>query len=53
ILNAKLGGQLFTKMILLIEPYNFVFWVSLVLVLIGSVVGMFGSLRAVRKYLKI
>lgn len=40
-------------MIVLIKPYNFVFWVSLVLVVLGAVVGMLGSLKAVRKYLKI
>ena len=40
-------------MIVLIEPYNFVFFVSLALVILGAIVGMIGSLRAVRKYLKI
>lgn len=41
------------SMIELIKPYPFVFYTSLLLVLLGSVVGMFGSGRAVRKYLKI
>lgn len=49
----KMGGVMFTKIISLIEPYNFVFQVSLVLLIIGSLVGMFGSYKAVRKYLKI
>lgn len=53
ILYSQLGGQIFTNMLILIKPYNFVFWVSLVLVAVGSIVGMFGSLKAVRKYLKI
>ena len=53
ILFTKMGGQLFTNMIILIEPYNFVFLVALVLEVIGALVGMFGSLKAVRKYLKI
>ncbi len=53
ILFTKMGGQLFTNLIILIEPYNFVFLVALVLVVIGALVGMFGSLKAVRKYLKI
>lgn len=49
----ELGGHIFTDLIKLIEPYNFVFYVSLVVVGLGALIGMFGSLRAVRKYLKI
>lgn len=49
----KMGGIMFTEIISLISPYNFVFKVSLVLVAIGAVVGMYGSYKAVRKYLKI
>ncbi len=40
-------------MIELIKPMPFVFYVSVSLLLIGSLVGMIGSARAVRKYLKI
>lgn len=46
-------GQLFTQFIKLIKPDSFVFLVSLLLLAIGMVVGMFGSSRAVKKYLKI
>lgn len=53
ILYGALNGHVFSNMIVLIQPYNFVFWVSLVLVVLGAVVGMLGSLKAVRKYLKI
>lgn len=53
ILFTRMNGELFTNMIVLIEPYNFVFLVSGILVAIGAIVGMFGSLRAVRKHLKI
>lgn len=53
ILYEALNGHVFSNMIVLIEPYNFVFWVSLVLLILGAVVGMLGSLKAVRKYLKI
>ena len=53
ILYGALNGHVFSHMIVLIEPYNFVFWVSLVLLILGAVVGMLGSLKAVRKYLKI
>ncbi len=46
-------GQLFTQFIKLIKPDSFVYLVSLILLAIGMIVGMFGSIRAVRKYLKI
>ncbi len=53
LLYDQLGGHVFTNMITLVTPFNFVFMVSLVLLAIGSIVGMFGSYRAVRKHLKI
>ena len=53
ILYTQLGGHIFTNMITLIKPYNFVFMVAGVLVVLGALVGMYGSLKAVRKYLKI
>ena len=53
ILYSALHGQVFSNMIVLIKPYNFVFQVSLVLALIGGFVGMISSLKAVKKYLKI
>lgn len=53
ILYNTLKGHLFTEMLMLVKPYNFVFQVSGFLLLIGSIVGMYGSLNAVRKYLKI
>ncbi len=49
----KFGGKLFTQIIQLIKPEPFIYLVSLVLVGIGMIVGMFGSWRAVKKYLKI
>ena len=52
-LYEKFDGQLFSPFIRLIEPTPFVYMVSLLLLGIGIVVGMFGSLRAVKKYLKI
>ena len=49
-----LGGQLFSSSLgKLVAPYPFILWTSLLLLLIGLLVGMFGSSRAVRKYLKI
>ena len=52
-LYTKFDGQLFSPFIRLITPEPFVYSISLILILIGMAVGMFGSLRAVKKYLKI
>ena len=53
ILYSRLHGKLFSNMIMLIKPYPFVFWVSLIVVVIGALVSMYGSIKAVRKYLKV
>ena len=37
----------------LVEPTPFIYLCSLLLIIIGMLVGMFGSWRAVKKYLKI
>ena len=48
------GGKLFSSSLAkLIEPNPFVYLTSLLLLGIGMLVGMFGSWRAVKKYLKI
>lgn len=49
----KLDGKMFTDIFTLVKPYNFVWQVSGVLIIIGALVGMYGSYKAVRKYLKI
>jgi len=49
----KLNGHILTELITLVNPYNYVFYISLLVIALGSVIGMFGSMRAVRKYLKI
>jgi len=49
----KLGGHIITDLIKLIEPYNFVFYISGIIAILGAIIGMLGSLNAVRKYLKI
>ena len=46
-------GVLFGSFITLVKPNPFIFEISGILVLIGMIVGMFGSWRAVRKHLKI
>ena len=49
-----LGGQLFSSSLgKLVAPYPFILYSSLLLLVIGLLVGMFGSSRAVKKYLKI
>lgn len=50
---SRLDGHLFSKMISLVKPFSFVLYVSLILVIIGAFVGVFGSYKAVRKYLKV
>ena len=52
-LYTRFNGQVISPFIQLIVPLPFTYFVSLVLLLIGVLVGMFGSYRAVRKYLKI
>lgn len=46
-------GQLFSPFIKLVPAEPFVYMVSVILIGLGVIVGMFGSYRAVRKYLKI
>lgn len=53
ILYNYFDGILFTNLIKLIDPYNFIFIIALSLLLIGATVGVLGSYRAVRKYLKV
>ena len=46
-------GYLFSKLIVLIKPEPFIYTTSLMVVIIGILVGMIGSASAVKKYLKI
>lgn len=52
-LYENFNGQLFSPLIKLVEPTPFTFVVSILLLAIGILVGMFGSWRAVRKHLKV
>ncbi|MBR1385812.1 MAG: permease-like cell division protein FtsX [Bacilli bacterium] len=47
------NGHLMTFWLEFIHPEPFVYFISLIIVVIGVIVGMFGSSRAVRKYLKV
>ena len=52
-LYKHFNGQLFSPFIKLVKAEPFIYMVSLILLGLGVIVGMFGSYRAVRKYLKI
>lgn len=52
-LYNSLGGQLFSSLIRLIRPMPFTLQISAVVLVIGIIVGMIGSSRAVRRYVKI
>ena len=52
-LYEKTGGKIFSQFIRLVKPFPFVINISIVLLIIGAIVGMIGSNRAVKKYLKI
>ncbi len=46
-------GYLFSKLIVLIKPEPFIYTTSLMVIIIGILVGMIGSASAVKKYLKV
>ena len=48
-----MGGVIFSNLVELAEPSKIIYITALALLVIGSVVGMLGSAKAVRKYLKI
>lgn len=52
-LYENFDGQVISPLIQLIKPEPFIYMVSLIIVVLGIVVGMLGSYRASRKYLKI
>lgn len=53
ILYDHFNGYIFTSLLKLVKPFNFTLYVSAILLLIGTIIGMLGSYRASRKYLKI
>lgn len=48
-----LDGKIYTDLLTLVKPCDIVYISSFVLAIIGSLVGVFGSIKAVRRYLKI
>ena len=49
----SLDGHIYSSLIELIKPLPFIYIISAILALMGGLVGMIGSGRAVRKYLKV
>ena len=49
----KTDGYLYSEIVKLIQPDPFIYQCSIILLVLGVIVGMFGSLSAVRRYLKI
>lgn len=49
----RMEGHIFSNIIKLIEPEPFIYFIALFILGIGILVGMIGSGRAVRKYLKV
>lgn len=49
----KMNGYLYSPLIKLIKPEPFIYMASLIVLIIGILVGMIGSYRAVKKYLKV
>ena len=52
-LYDKTSGYLFSPVVQLIKPTPFIYTTALMIMVIGIIVGMIGSARAVRKYLKV
>jgi len=52
-LYKHFNGQIGSPFIQLVQPLPFTYFVSIILLIIGVLVGMFGSLSAVKKHLKI
>ena len=53
VLYKKLNGELYSPLLQLVSPEPFIYIVSLIVLVIGIIVGMFGSYKAVKKYLKV
>lgn len=49
----SMGGVIFSNLVELAKPSNIIYYTSFLLFIVGAVVGMLGSVNAVRKYLKV
>lgn len=52
-LYNAMGGQIYSQLLKMVNPEPFIYIVSLIVLVIGIIVGMIGSYRAVKKYLKV
>lgn len=53
LLYDHFNGYLFTQILTLAKPFNFILYIAGILIVLGGIIGMLGSFKAVRKYLKI
>lgn len=53
VLYNQLNGKLYSSLLTLVSPEPFIYIVSLIILVIGIIVGMLGSYKAVKKYLKV
>lgn len=53
LLYDHFNGVLYSSLIELVYPQPFVYIISIMVIIIGMIVGMIGSASAVRKYLKV
>lgn len=47
------GGKLFTNLIIMVKPNIILYQTSLIVLIVGGIVGMISSVRAVKRYLKV
>lgn len=53
ILYDRTNGYIYSNVIKMVKPYPFILYSSLFILVLGAIIGMISSIRAVRKYLKI
>lgn len=49
----SMGGVILSNLVELVSPSSIIYYTSILLFIVGSIVGMLGSVNAVRKYLKV
>ena len=53
ILYDRTNGYIYSNVIKMVKPYPFIMYASIFVLVLGAIIGMISSIRAVRKYLKI
>ena len=49
----SMGGVIFSNLVQLAKPSSIIYYTAFILFVVGAIVGMLGSVNAVRKYLKV